>query len=115
MRAAADGVCGAGRQARDVSSASNLCLTPTYGRPPCTMRNCPSLSVNVEDPKVNETRLAIERPRRGHTAPELAEAVRVSRATAYGMVARGEIRCVKVGRKIIIPDTGISRCLQRAS
>jgi len=79
------------------------------------MRNCSSLRVIVEDPKLNETRLAVERPRRGHTVLEFAEAVHVSRTTAYGMVARGEIRCVKVGRKIIIPDTEISRFLQRAS
>lgn len=48
---------------------------------------------------MNKPTLAVERPRRGHTVLEFAEAVHVSRTTAYGMVARGEIRCIKVGRK----------------
>lgn len=79
------------------------------------MRNFPSPSDIEEDPKLNEATFAVERPRRGHTVVEFAEAVHISRTTAYGMVARGEIRCVKVGRKIIIPDTEISRFLQQAS
>jgi excisionase family DNA binding protein len=64
---------------------------------------------------MKEATLSDERPRRGHTVLEFAEAVHVSRTTAYGMVARGDIRCVKVGRKIIIPDTEISRFLRQAS
>jgi excisionase family DNA binding protein len=43
--------------------------------------------------------------------PELARLLGVSRASAYRAVARGEIRAVRLGRRIVVPLKEVGRLL----
>lgn len=42
------------------------------------------------------------------TVMEAAKVLRVGRSTMYKLVGNGEIKCVKIGRKLLIPK----KCLQ---
>lgn len=45
--------------------------------------------------------------------PEAAKAIGISRASMYQIVASGEVRSVRIGRRILIPVAELQRLLQR--
>ena len=45
------------------------------------------------------------------TVGEAAKILRLSRAFTYELVARGELPCVRFGRRIVIPRVAIERIL----
>ena len=45
---------------------------------------------------------------------EFSEVFRVSRATAYRMAARGEIPCLRVGRRVIVSKEHLMRWIDRS-
>ena len=45
------------------------------------------------------------------TVAEAADLLRVSRAFAYELVARGELPAVRLGRRIVVPRAAIERML----
>ncbi|MHB8295969.1 MAG: helix-turn-helix domain-containing protein [Acidimicrobiales bacterium] len=45
---------------------------------------------------------------------EAALALGVSRTFAYEAVARGEIQCIRIGRRILVPIAGLNRLLESA-
>lgn len=45
------------------------------------------------------------------TVEEAATALGISRATAYEAVGRGEIPCLRIGRRILIPKVALDRLL----
>ena len=47
------------------------------------------------------------------TVPEVAKVLRIGRNLAYELVARGEIPCVRLGRKIRVPRSSLERWLER--
>lgn len=48
------------------------------------------------------------------TVEESARILGISRATAYEAVARGEIPCIRIGRRILVPIAGLNRLLESA-
>jgi len=48
------------------------------------------------------------------TVEEAAVVLGISRATAYDAVARGEIPCIRIGRRILIPKVALERLLEGA-
>ena len=53
--------------------------------------------------------------RRTMTVEEAAEVLGISRASAYDAVARGEIPCIRIGRRILIPKVALERILTEES
>jgi excisionase family DNA binding protein len=49
------------------------------------------------------------------TVGETAEILGLSRAFTYELVARGELPCVRFGRRIVIPRVAIERLLEDAA
>jgi excisionase family DNA binding protein len=45
------------------------------------------------------------------TVEEAASTLGISRATAYEAVSRGEIPCIRIGRRILIPKAALERLL----
>lgn len=45
------------------------------------------------------------------TVSEAAQLLRVSRAFAYDLVARGELPALRLGRRIVVPRAAIERML----
>ena len=45
------------------------------------------------------------------TVEEAAVVLGISRATAYDAVSRGEIPCIRIGRRILIPKVALERLL----
>ena len=50
-----------------------------------------------------------------YTAMETAALLKISRSTMYRLVREGEIKCVKIGRKILIPAEFIKLFLKKSS
>ncbi len=48
------------------------------------------------------------------TVEEAAVVLGISRATAYDAVSRGEIPCIRIGRRILIPKVALERLLEGA-
>jgi excisionase family DNA binding protein len=48
------------------------------------------------------------------TVEEAAVVIGISRATAYDAVSRGEIPCIRIGRRILIPRVALERLLDGA-
>jgi excisionase family DNA binding protein len=48
------------------------------------------------------------------TVPEIAEALRVSKMTVYRLINTGEIKVIKVGKAIRIPESELNRILNSA-
>ena len=48
------------------------------------------------------------------TVSEAADILRVSRAFAYDLVARGVLPSIRLGRRIVIPRVGLERLLDDA-
>jgi excisionase family DNA binding protein len=48
------------------------------------------------------------------TVEEAAVVLGISRATAYDAVSRGEIPCIRIGRRILIPKVALQRLLEGA-
>ena len=48
------------------------------------------------------------------TVEEAATALGISRAFAYEAVARGEIPCIRIGKRILVPIAGLNRLLKSA-
>jgi excisionase family DNA binding protein len=46
------------------------------------------------------------------TVEEAAIALGISRATAYEAVGRGEIPCIRIGRRILIPKVALEKMLE---
>jgi excisionase family DNA binding protein len=42
---------------------------------------------------------------------EAAQALGISRAFAYEAVARGEIPCIRIGRRILVPKAALAKLL----
>ncbi len=49
-----------------------------------------------------------------YTVTEAAEILGISRPTAFQGVERGEIPCIRVGRRILIPKVALDRLLADA-
>lgn len=49
------------------------------------------------------------------TVEEAAVALGISRASAYEAVGRGEIPCIRIGRRILIPKVALEKLLEGAS
>jgi len=47
------------------------------------------------------------------TVEELAETLRIAPSSAYGLVQRGDVRSVRVGRAIRIPAEAVDQFLSR--
>ena len=45
---------------------------------------------------------------------EVSEVFRVSRATAYRMAERGNIPCLRIGRRVIVPKKHLMRWIDRS-
>jgi len=45
---------------------------------------------------------------------EAAEVLGISRAFAYELVARGELPCLRLGRRVVVPRHALEQLLQRA-
>lgn len=58
--------------------------------------------------KVVEKRLTL-------TVPEAAEALGISRMSAYAAVREGTIPSLRIGRRLLIPRAGLDRMLAEAS
>lgn len=50
-----------------------------------------------------------------YTAVETAALLKISRSTMYRLIREGEIKCVKIGRKILIPSEFIKLFLEKSS
>ena len=48
------------------------------------------------------------------TVEDAATALGISRAFAYEAVARGEIPCIRIGKRILVPIAGLNRLLESA-
>ena len=48
------------------------------------------------------------------TVEEAATTLGISRAFAYEAVARGEIPCIRIGKRILVPIAGLNRLLEGA-
>jgi excisionase family DNA binding protein len=53
------------------------------------------------------------KPRPAHTVKETLQILPLGRSTIYKLVATGELRSVKVGKKILIPESAIFDFLER--
>ena len=49
------------------------------------------------------------------TVEEAAVVLGISRATAYDAVSRGEIPCIRIGRRILIPKVALAKLLDGSS
>ena len=49
------------------------------------------------------------------TVEEAAVILGISRATAYDAVSRGEIPCLRIGRRILIPKVAMEKLLNSGS
>jgi excisionase family DNA binding protein len=49
------------------------------------------------------------------TVPELAEALGVSRMTAYAAVRAGSIPSIRVGRRVLVPRLALERLMETAA
>lgn len=49
------------------------------------------------------------------TVMEAAEVLRVGRSTMYKLVGSGEVQCVKIGRKVLIPRKYLQNYLEFCS
>lgn len=49
------------------------------------------------------------------TVPEAARLLRIGRNTAYGLVRDGQLRAVRVGRRVLVPRKALGEWLRRAS
>ena len=54
------------------------------------------------------------RRQRPVTTPRAAVVLSISRATAYDAVSRGEVPCIRIGRRILIPKVALERMLDGA-
>lgn len=48
------------------------------------------------------------------TVEEAVESLGVSRAFAYEAVARGEIPCIRIGRRVLVPKVTLDKLLEGA-
>jgi len=48
------------------------------------------------------------------SVPKAGELIGISRAHAYLMVKRGLLPCVRLGRRIVIPKSALSKLLENA-
>jgi excisionase family DNA binding protein len=46
------------------------------------------------------------------TVEEAAKALGIGRAAAYDAVKRGEIPAIRIGRRVVVPRSGLERLLQ---
>lgn len=49
------------------------------------------------------------------TVQEAAQTLRVGRTTMYRLIKQGDIKCLKIGRKIIIPRTYLRGFVEKSS
>jgi excisionase family DNA binding protein len=54
-------------------------------------------------------------PRVAYTVLELAEMLGISRTTAYALVGRGRVKCLRIGRKLLVSAAEVERFIERAS
>ena len=52
-------------------------------------------------------------PLPAHTVKQALQFLPIGRSTIYQLVATGQLRSVKVGKKILIPDSAIHEFLER--
>jgi excisionase family DNA binding protein len=50
-----------------------------------------------------------------HTVPEAGGVLRVSRTKVFEMIAAGELRSVKIGRRRLVPADAIEELVERLS
>ena len=46
------------------------------------------------------------------TVEEVAQLLRVSRAFAYELLTRGELPCIRLGRRILVPRRALERFIE---
>jgi len=72
------------------------------------------LDFQVERRNVGETIPAKPVQRLTLTVEEAAQALGISRAFAYESVAKGEIPCIRIGKRILIPKIALDKLLEGA-
>lgn len=70
------------------------------------------LDFHIERRNVGETIPARPVQRLTLTVEEAAQALGISRAFAYESVAKGEIPCIRIGKRILIPKVALEKMLQ---
>lgn len=69
------------------------------------------LDFHIERRTAGETQSGKPVERLTLTVEEAAESLGISRAFAYEAVARGEIPCIRIGRRVLIPKVALDRLL----
>jgi excisionase family DNA binding protein len=72
------------------------------------------LDFHVERRNADETKSGKPVERLTLTVEEAAESLGISRAFAYEAVARGEIPCIRIGRRVLIPKIALDKLLESA-
>lgn len=72
------------------------------------------LDFHIERRTAGETKSGKPVERLTLTVEEAAESLGISRAFAYEAVARGEIPCIRIGRRVLIPKIALEKLLQGA-
>lgn len=70
------------------------------------------LDFHIERRSAGETKSGKAVERLTLTVEEAAESLGISRAFAYEAVARGEIPCIRIGRRVLIPRVGLTKMLE---
>jgi excisionase family DNA binding protein len=73
------------------------------------------LDFHIERRNVGETIPARPVQRLTLTVGEAAQALGISRAFAYESVAKGEIPCIRIGKRILIPKIALDKMLEGAA
>ncbi len=73
------------------------------------------LDFHIERRTAGETKSGKPVERLTLTVEQAAEALGISRAFAYEAVARGEIPCIRIGRRVLIPKVALDRLLGATS
>jgi excisionase family DNA binding protein len=72
------------------------------------------LDFHIERRNAGETKSEQPVERLTLTVEQAAEALGISRAFAYEAVARGDIPCIRIGRRVLIPKIALEKMLDGA-
>lgn len=70
------------------------------------------LDFHIERRTSGETKSGKPVERLTLTVEQAAEALGISRAFAYEAVSRGEIPCIRIGRRVLVPRIALERMLE---
>ncbi|MHB8289936.1 MAG: helix-turn-helix domain-containing protein [Acidimicrobiales bacterium] len=80
-------------------------------RSKCILRQPAWLDFHIERRTAGETKSGKPVERLTFTVEEAAESLGISRAFAYEAIARGEIPCIRIGRRVLIPKIALDKLL----